>query len=78
MKPKTLPCLIDVSDYHEFKLLDRYFRMLDGNFRVSEITHLPDNSKAIPYVGVIYLKGHKPTKKELIEMARQKYGEYPK
>ena len=78
MNPKQLPFLIEVDDYHEFKRVEEILRWLFVDVRISEVQFSDKLDFYFPrYIGVVYVRGYKPTKKALLAMAKKQYGEIP-
>tara|TARA_Y100000034_G_C6580430_1_gene251810 strand:- start:81 stop:308 length:228 start_codon:yes stop_codon:yes gene_type:complete len=47
-----LPIKIEVDDYHEFTYLEKFFKLLNNNIKVKELSQ-SDNGK---YIGIVYLE----------------------
>lgn len=46
-----LPCIIEGDDYHEFRYLEGYFKILNKNIKIKEL-----NRPFEFYTGIVYFK----------------------
>lgn len=73
MTKSAYPYLITVSDYHEFPEEEQ--KLQNPQVKVIEIGLEPFESNSY-YVGVVYLKGQKTTKKQIAQMVQVLYPDY--
>ena len=65
----ALPFIIEVEDYHEFAVINDYYKKLNTNLKCKEVAFIERDAPLSTYLGIVYFK-KLPSKKEMRAMVR--------